>query len=147
MEDGRVHPARIEEVVTQVKSQLQNTIKEDGEKACFDLGVSNIHNVLQYTIGTLKYRHSNMQNLYKQSLDISYLAGMLASELNANVQLAKRAGLLCLIGLGVDHTVEGSYASVGAEFARRHNEKDIICQAIRCHNGEVEARSVLDHLV
>lgn len=147
MEDGRVHPARIEEVVTQVKSQMQNTIKEDGEKACFDLGVINVHSSLQYTLGILKYRHTQMQNIYKQSIDMGYIAGLLASEVNADVKVAKRAALLSLIGLGIDHNVEGSYASAGSDFARRHGEKDFICQAIRCHNGEVEARSLLDHLV
>jgi ribonuclease Y len=147
MEDGRVHPGRIEEVVTQVKARLQESIKEDGERACFDLGIANMHSSLQNLLGTLKYRQTNMQNLYKQSIDVAYIAGMLASELNANVKVARRAGLLHMIGRAIDHTVEGSYASVGAEFARRHGEDDQICQAIRCHNGEVEARSLLDHLI
>ncbi len=147
MEDGRVHPGRIEEVVTQVKTKLQESIKEDGERACFDLGIVNMHSSLQNLLGTLKYRQSNMQNLYKQSIDVAYLAGMLAGELNANVKVARRAGLLHMIGRAIDHTVEGSYAAVGAEFARRHGEDDHVCQAIRCHNGEVEARSLLDHLV
>jgi ribonuclease Y len=147
MEDGRVHPGRIEEVVSHVRSQIQQTIKEDGEKACFELDISNMHTAIQNLIGSLKYRQSNMQNLYKQSLDVAYLAGMLAGEINANVKVARRAGLLHMIGRAIDHTVEGSYASIGAEFCRRHGEEDFICQAVRCHNGEVEARSVLDHLV
>jgi len=147
MEDGRVHPARIEEVVSQVKSQLFNTVKEVGERACIDLGVSNIHTAIQNLLGMLKYRHSSMQNLYNQSLDVGHLAGILAGEIGANIKMARRAGLLHAIGRAIDHSVEGSYAMVGAEFARRHGEKDFICQAIRSHNGEVEARSVLDHIV
>ena len=122
-------------------------VKEDGEKACFDLGVNNVHSAIQNLIGTLKYRHSSMQNLYNQSIDVAYLAGMLANEIGANEKLARRAGLMHAIGRAIDHTVEGSYSAVGADFARRHGEKDNICQAIRSHNGEVEARSVLDHLV
>lgn len=147
MEDGRVHPARIEEVVTRVKSELFSSIKEDGEKACFEMGLNGIHTNIQGLLGQLKYRHSGMQNLYKQSIQVGFVAGMLAAEIGANEKLAKRAGLLHAIGRAIDHTVEGSYSQVGSEFAKRHGEKENVCQAIRSHEGNFEARSILDHLV
>ena len=147
MEDGRVHPARIEEVVSKVKAEILNTVKEDGEKACFDLGASDIHPHLQKLIGELKYRRSNMLNLYKQSIEVACIAGMLAAEVGYSEALAKRAGLLHAVGRALSHTLEGPYATVGAEYAKRYGEKDVVVQAIRCHNGGVEARTVLDNLV
>ena len=147
MEDGRVHPARIEEVVSKVKTDISSTIKEDGEKACNELNITNVHPAILNLLGSLKYRSSHMQNLYKQSIEVGYVAGLLASEIGAKVQWARRAGLLHAIGRAIDHTVEGSYAEVGAEFAKRHGEKEYVCQAIRSHSGEKQAVSVLDNLV
>lgn len=146
MEDGRVHPARIEEVVSKVKSELFNTIREDGEKACVDLGVTGVHPNIQNLIGHLKYRHIGNQNAYDHSLQVAYISGLLAGEAGGDVKSARRVGLLHAIGHAIDHTVEGSYSSVGADYARRHGEKDHICQAIRAVTGETEAKSVLDHV-
>lgn len=147
MEDGRVHPARIEEVVTKVKSDLFNTVKEDGEKACFDVGIHGVHPGILNLIGGLKYRHSGMQNLYKHSIEVSYIAGLIASEMGYDEKLAKRVGLLHAIGKCIDHSVEGSYAEVGADFAKRHGEKRHVVQAIRSHSGNEEPESILGHIV
>ena len=147
MRDGRVHPSRIEEVIAKVKTDIYGTIKEDGEKACVDLGLSGIHPNVMQMLGSLKYRRSHMQNIYKQSIEVGYLAGLLASEINTSVNWARRAGLLHAIGCSVDHTFEGSYAKVGSEYLKKHGETDQVCQAVRCHNGEKEAVSLLDHLV
>lgn len=147
MEDGRVHPARIEEVVSKVKSELANTIKEDGEKAAFDLGLPSIHPAILNVIGGLKYRQTATQNLYKHSLEVAYVAGLLAAEIGADVKAARRAGLIHAVGKGIDHTFEGSFSKVGADFARRHGEKPHIVHAIRAVNNEEEAKSVLAHIV
>ena len=146
MEDGRVHPARIEEVVDKVKSDLMNTVREDGEKACFDSGVHNMNANLMNKLGELKYRTLDSHNLYGHSLEVAAMAGMIADEVGANTKLAKRAGLLHAIGLAIEHTVEGSYAEVGADFAKRNGEKEVVAQAIRCHAGG-EAVTTIDHIV
>lgn len=123
MEDGRVHPARIEEVVDKVKSELFASVKEEGEKACFDLGVHGVHPSIMNLLGSLKYRHSETQNLLKHSVEVATLAGMMAAEIGYDEKQARRAGLLHDIGKAIDHTVDGSHAIVGAEFAKRHGEK------------------------
>lgn len=147
MEDGRVHPARIEEMVAKVKSDIFNTIKEDGEKACFDVGIQGIHPNILNLIGGLKYRHSGMQNLYKHSIEVSYIAGLIAAELDYDEKLAKRAGLLHAIGRCIDHSVEGSYSEVGADFAKCYGEKKAVIQAIRSHRGSEEPQTLLGHIV
>ncbi len=147
MEDGRVHPARIEEVVTKVKSDLFNTIKEDGEKACFDAGIHGVHPAIINLLGGLKYRHSGVQNLYKHSLEVSHISGLIAAEVGCDQKLAKRAGLLHAIGKCIDHSVQGSYAEVGADFAKRHSEKRAIVQAIRFHCGTQESQTLLGHII
>lgn len=147
MEDGRVHPARIEEVVDKVKAELLNKMKEDGEKAAFDLGVHNLNANLVNILGSLKFRQSDGQNLLAQSIEVAHIAGLMAGEIGADQKLARRAGLLHAIGRGLDHSYEGSYAQVGAEFARKNGERDDICQAIRAHTGEVAANAVGAHLV
>lgn len=147
MEDGRVHPARIEEVVTKVKADLFNTIKEDGEKACFDVGIHGVHPGLLNLIGGLKYRHSGMQNLYKHSIEVSYISGLIASEVGCDEKQAKRAGLLHAVGKCIDHSVEGSYAEVGADFAKRHGEKRPVVHAIRFHSGSQDPGFLLGHIV
>jgi len=146
MEDGRVHPARIEEVVDKVKSELLSAMKEDGEKAAFDLGVHNLHPSLVNVLGGLKYRQIDGQNLLAYSVEVAILAGLMAGEIGFDVKIARRAGLLHAIGRGLDHSYEGSYAQVGADFARKHGEKDEICHAIRSHSGEVPPETVLAHL-
>lgn len=147
MEDGRVHPARIEEVVERVKADFFKSFREDGEKAVFDLGLHNVHTELVKLLGALKYRTTGALDNFQQSLEVGFIAGLIAAELGANMKLARRAGLFHSIGKAVDHTVEGSYAAVGAEMAKRYNEVEAVYQAIRCHNGEEEARTVIDHVV
>ncbi len=147
MEDGRVHPARIEEVVDKVKVELNSKIQEDGEKACFDLGVHGLNPAIIKLIGSLKYRQAETQNLLAHSIEVAHLAGLMADEIGADSKLARRAGLLHAIGRAIDHTFEGSYSQVGAEFAKKHGERDVVAQSIRCHAGEVPADSVLDHLI
>ncbi|MGE0763139.1 MAG: ribonuclease Y [Bdellovibrionales bacterium] len=147
IEDGRVHPARIEEVVDKVKSELLSTMKEDGEKAAFDLGVHGLHPSLVNVLGSLKYRQADGQNLLATSVEVAHIAGLMAGEIGADVKLVRRAGLLHGIGLGLDHSFEGSYALVGAEYAKKNGEKDDVCQAIRSHTGEVPPQSVVAHLV
>lgn len=147
MEDGRVHPARIEEVVTRIKSDLLKSFKEEGEKACLELGITVPHAAILSLLGSLKYRQAMTQNLLKQSLEVAFVAGLLAEEIGSDVKAAKRAGLLFGIGRGIDHTVEGSYSKVGADFAKKHGEKDTIVHAIRAVECEVEPRSILAHIV
>ena len=147
MEDGRVHPARIEEVVEKVKSELFTNIREEGEKVCFELGVHNVHPNIIKVLGGLKYRQGEGQNLLANSVEVASLAGLIAEELGADEKSAKRAGLLHAIGRGLDHTFEGSYAQAGAEFCKRNGERDEIVHAIRAHNDEVKAESTLAHIV
>src|SRR6185503_4678550 len=136
MEDGRVHPARIEEVVDKIKKDLFKTIQSDGEKACFDLGIVGVHAEIVKLIGSLQYRTSYTQNNYSHSMEVGFLAGMMASEMKADIKAAQRAGLLHDIGKALDHSIEGSHAIIGADFARRHGESEIICHAIRAHHED-----------
>jgi ribonucrease Y len=147
MEDGRVHPARIEEVVDKIKSELFTSIREEGEKVCFELGVHNVNPGIIKILGGLKYRQGEGQNLLANSQEVASLAGLIAEELGADVNAAKRAGLLHAIGRGLDHTFEGSYAQAGAEFCKRNGERDEIVHAIRAHNDEVKAETTLAHIV
>jgi ribonuclease Y len=147
MEDGRVHPARIEEVIAKVKSELFKSIKEDGDKALFELGILNVNPEIVKLVGSLKYRTSYTQNNYTHSIEVGFLAGMMASELGADVKAARRAGLLHDIGKALDHSVEGSHAVIGAEFAKRHGEREPICHAIRSHHEDEKPNSVIAHLV
>lgn len=147
MDDGRVHPARIEEVVDKVKSELNTAMRENGEKACFDLGLHHVHPQIISVLGSLKYRQTEGQNILAYFVEIATLAGLIAEEIGYDVKLAKRAALLSAIGRGLDHSFEGSVAQVGAEFARKHGEKEEVVHAIRAHNDEVPAESVLDHIV
>jgi ribonuclease Y len=147
MEDGRVHPARIEEVVEKVKSELFAAMREEGEKVCFVLGVHNVNPNIIKVLGGLKYRQGEGQNLLAYSQEVSSLAGLIAEELGMDEKLAKRAGLLHAIGRGLDHTHEGSSAQAGAEFCKKNGEKDDIVHAIRAHSDEVKAESTLAHVV
>jgi ribonuclease Y len=147
MEDGRVHPARIEEVVEKVKSELFNSMREEGEKVCFELGVHNVNPNIIRLLGSLKYRQGESQNLLSFSQEIATLAGLLAEEIGSDVSLARRAGLLHAIGRALDHTFEGSYSQAGAEFAKKNGEKEEIVHAIRAHNDEVPAETTLAHIV
>ena len=147
LEEGRVHPARIEEVAGKVKRDIFISMADDGKKICFDLGVHDVRPAVLEVLGSLKYRSVEGRNVLKSSVEISHLAGLIAAEAGLNEKSARRAALLHAVGLGLDHRVEGSYSLVGSEFARKHGEKEAVCQAIHCHTGEVPAKSILDHIV
>ncbi len=145
--DGRIHPARIEEVVSKVAEEMEEKIKESGEQAIFDLGIHNVHPELVRLLGRLKYRSSYAQNIYQHSLEVAFICGIIASELRVNIKEAKRAGLLHDIGKAVDHEVEGSHASLGADLAKKHGESDAIVHAILAHHEDVPASGILDVIV
>jgi ribonuclease Y len=147
MEDGRVHPARIEEVVEKVKSEILGSVKEDGEKACFELGVHGVHPAIINLLGNLKFRQSDTQNVLQHSIEVAQLAGLMAAEIGFDVKIARRAGLLHDIGKAIDHHTEGGHAVIGAEFARKHGEKDGVVHAIRAHHDDEKPETVLAHIV
>jgi ribonuclease Y len=146
IEDGRIHPAQIEEKVQRAKSRLAEKIKEEGKKAAFDLGV-DLHPELAALLGRLKYRTSYGQNQLVHSLEVSSIAKMIAEELGIDAQKAKRAGLLHDIGKAVDHEVDGPHALIGADFARRYGEEEDVVHAIAAHHEDIEPSSVLDVLI
>ncbi|HEB51174.1 MAG TPA: ribonuclease Y [Desulfobulbus sp.] len=145
--DGRIHPARIEEVVAKVTEELEVSIREAGEQATFDVGAHGMHVDLINLIGRLKYRTSYGQNILQHSLEVAFLCGVMAAELGLDVKKAKRAGLLHDIGKAVDHEVEGSHAIIGRDLARKYGEAEDIVYAIGAHHEDQPPRSVLDILV
>lgn len=147
MEDGRVHPARIEEVVEKQRTELTKSMKEEGDKVVLELGITQMHNELTKMIGSLKYRSTHAQNALNNALEVAHISGLLASEIGLNIKIAKRAGLLHNVGLAADHTFEGNYAVVGAEMAKKYGESDDICHAIRAHHGEEKPNSTLAWIV
>ncbi|HDQ05049.1 MAG TPA: ribonuclease Y [Deltaproteobacteria bacterium] len=147
IQDGRIHPGRIEDVVRKVKSEIEQIIKETGEKTSFDVGVHDIHPEIINMLGSLKYRTSYSQNVLQHSIDVAYLTGMMAAELKMNIKEAKRAGLLHDIGKAVDHKIEGTHAAIGADFAKRFGENPSIVQAIATHHDDGRNNTLLGVLV
>ncbi|EKD36286.1 MAG: hypothetical protein ACD_75C01568G0001, partial [uncultured bacterium] len=145
--DGRIHPGRIEEVVEKVTKELEITMREAGEQATFDVGAHGVHVDLINLLGRLKYRTSYGQNVLQHSLEVSFLCGIMASELGVDVKMAKRAGLLHDIGKAVDHEVEGSHAIIGRDLAKKYGEPEEVVYAIGAHHEELPPLSVIDILV
>lgn len=145
--DGRIHPARIEEVVKTVGLEVEQVIKEAGEQAAFELGVHGIHGELIKVLGRLKFRTSYAQNVLQHSIEVGFLCGIMAAELKLNVKLAKRMGLLHDIGKAIDHEVEGPHALIGARLAKKYGESSKIVQGIAAHHEDVPPASVYDFLV
>ena len=147
VQDGRIHPARIEETVEKVTKEVDELIREAGEQALFDLGLHGIHPELVKLIGKLKYRTSYGQNIYAHSLEVAFLCGMIASELGLNAKVAKRAGLLHDIGKAVDHEIEGPHALIGADLAKKYGESGRVVHAIAAHHEDESPQDVLPILV
>lgn len=147
IQDGRVHPTRIEEMYEKAKREVEQTIKQTGERAVVDAGVNGVHPELVKLLGKLKYRTSFGQNVLAHSLEVSYIAGLIAQELGADVKQAKRAGLLHDIGKALDREYEGTHIELGVEAAKKYKENDKIIHAIQAHHGEIEAKTIVAVLV
>jgi ribonuclease Y len=145
--DGRIHPARIEEMVEKAKKEVENMIREEGENATFDAGVHGVHPELVKLLGKMKFRTSYGQNVLKHSIEVSQLCGIIAGEIGLDIRVAKRAGLLHDIGKAVDHEVEGSHISIGASLCKKFKENTIIVNAVEAHHGDVDPESLIAVIV
>ena len=147
IQDGRIHPTRIEEMYEKSKKEINQTIKSEGEKAVISANCGSIHPELVKLLGKLKYRTSYGQSVLKHSLEVSYIAGLMAAELGADEKLARRAGLLHDIGKALDHEMEGSHVALGVEYARKYKENEAVIHAIQAHHGEIECKTIVACLV
>ena len=145
--DGRIHPARIEEMVEKAQKEVETLIKEEGEAATLEVGVHGIHPELVRLLGKLRYRTSYGQNVLKHSIEVAQITGLLAGELGLDVKMAKRAGLLHDIGKAVDHEMEGSHIQLGVDLCRRYKESALVINAVEAHHGDVEPESLIACLV
>ena len=145
--DGRIHPARIEETVDKCRRELELTMKREGEKAVMDLGIHNLHPDLVKLIGRLKFRSSYGQNVLSHSMEVAWLAGLMAGELGVNVNMARRAGLLHDIGQALDHEIEGSHVQIGVDICKKYRENPAIIHAVEAHHGDVEPKTPLAFII
>lgn len=145
--DGRIHPARIEEMVDKARKEVERQMKEDGENAALEVGVNNLHPEIIKLLGRMRYRTSYGQNALKHSIEVAQLSGLLAGECGCDVRMAKRAGLLHDIGKSIDHEIEGSHIQIGADICRKYKENDTVINAVESHHGDTEPKTLIACLI